>query len=310
MPQSDFASALMRSLRSAGSLRWRLLGALLVVIYLASGTYSVSTDQQAVVVRFARVVESRVPAGVHWAWPYPIGHVYKLRVRETKRLALGFDPDLPGVSVQFLTGDRNILNIRLVIQYAINDPVAYLFRATDVNATISQAAQGALVQAVAERHVDDLLTTEKVAVQTRVQMLAEAALARYDCGVSLLGVVLDTIQPPEEVADAFRLVASAREDSNRIVREAESYANGVIPVARGNASRMGDEARSYRTQRTEEAVGDAARFTAVAAEYAKAPNETAMRLYLETVEEVLPRMEKTLIGVDGKTVDLQFVKIR
>jgi membrane protease subunit HflK len=163
---------------------------------------------------------------------------------------------------------------------------------------------------VSERHVDDLLTTEKVAVQQRIQTLAEASMARYDCGVSILGVVLDAIQAPDEVVEAFRLVASAREDSNRIVREAESYANGEVPVARGDAAKMGEEARGYNSQRVNEALGNAARFTAVANEYRKAPKETSTRLYLETMEEVLPKMEKTLVGVDGKAVDLQFIRIK
>jgi len=289
---------------------WRVLAPALLALYLASGVYSVSTDQQAVVLRCGRVTASRVPAGVHWTWPPPIGQVVTLRVRETRRLTVGFDPDQPARAVQFLTGDRNILNIRLAVQFAINDPVAYLYRASDVNAAISMAAQGALVEAVSERQVDDLLTTEKVAVQQRVQVLADAALARYDCGVSLLGVVLDTIQPPDEVVDAFRLVSSAREDSNRIVREAESYVNSKVPLARGDAAKLGEEARSYSTQRVDEAQGNASRFTAVAQEYRRAPKQTSTRLYLEVMEEVLPQMEKTLVGVDGKTVDLQFVKIK
>jgi modulator of FtsH protease HflK len=289
---------------------WRVIVPLMAAVYLATGVYSVSTDQQAVVLRWGRVTATRVPAGVHWTWPSPIGQVITLRVRETKRLTVGFDSNQPGPAVQFLTGDRNILNIRLAVQFAINDPVAYLYRATDVNTAISMAAQGALVQAVSERQVDDLLTTEKIAVQQRVQVLAEAALARYDCGVSLLGVVLDTIQPPDEVVDAFRLVSSAREDSNRIVREAESYVNSKVPVARGDAAKLVEEARSYSTQRVDEAIGNSSRFTSVAQEYRRAPKETSTRLYLEVMEEVLPQMEKTLVGADGKTVDLQFVKIK
>jgi membrane protease subunit HflK len=299
-------SFLMRGRRP----NWRVVLPSLLALYLGTGVYSVSTDQQAVVVRFGRIVESRVPAGVHWAWPAPIGQAFRLRVRETRRLTIGLAPDQPARASQFLTGDRNILDIRLVVQFAINDPVAYLFRAADVTAAIGTAAQGALVQAVSERHVDNLLTTEKVAVQQRIQTLADASVARYDCGVSILGIVLDAIQPPDQVVDAFRLVSSAREDSNRIVREAESYANGVVPVARGEAAKAGEEASSYATQRVDEALGNAARFTAVANEYRKAPTETSARLYLETMEEVLPKMEKTLLGADGKAVELQFVRIK
>jgi membrane protease subunit HflK len=286
----------------------RVIAGAVLVAYLLSGIYFVSADQQAVVLRFGAVRDSRVQAGVHWTWPSPIGQIVKLRVRETKRLMLGLDGVEPVKRSQYLTGDRNILNIRLVVQFAISDPAQYLFRTSDVGVVVSNAARGALAQVVAGRHVDDLLTTEKVAVQERVQMVAQAALSRYDCGVTLLGVVLDSIVPPDEVVDAFRLVASAREDSNRIVREAESYANGVVPVARGEAARLGEEALTYNNQRVNEATGDASRFTGVAAEYARAPAETATRLYLETVEEVLPKMDKTIVGAEAASVELQFLR--
>jgi membrane protease subunit HflK len=289
-------------------LDWRLIAAILAAAYLVSGVYVVSADQQAVVARLGKVVDSRVPSGVHWTWPSPISTVYRLRVRETKRLTLGLDGAEPVNRSQFLTGDRNVLNIRVVVQFAISDPATYLFRAVDVNGLVANATRGALAQVVAGRRVDDLLTTEKVAVQERVQQLAEATVVRYDCGVTLLSVGLDSIVPPDEVVEAFRLVAAAREDGDRIVREAESYANGVVPVARGEAAQKGQEALAYTTQVVNTATGDAARFTGVAAEYAKAPRDTATRLYLEAVDEVLPKIDKTIVGADPKAVDLQFVK--
>jgi membrane protease subunit HflK len=275
---------------------------------VGSGVYSVAADQQAVVVRWGKVVAARVPSGVHWAWPAPIAHVYKLRVRETKRLSLGLDPDEPISRSQFLTGDRNVVNVKVVVQFAISDPAAYLFRAGDVEGLVGNATRGALTDVVAGRRVDDLLTTEKVAVQERVRLLAEATVERYGCGVTLLGVVLDSIVPPDEAVDAFRLVAAARADGDRIVREAESYANGVVPVARGDAAKLGEEALGYRTEVAANAAGEAVRFSDLAVAYAKAPRETATRLYLETMDDVLPKIDKTIIGVDGKTVDLQFLK--
>jgi membrane protease subunit HflK len=286
----------------------RVIAPIVVLAFLAAGIYIVPADQQAVVVRWGKVVDSRVPPGVHWAWPSPIGRVHKLRVRETRRLTLGLDGVEPLNRSQFLSGDRNVLNIRLVVQFAISDPAAFLFRAQDVNQLVANATRGALAQVVAARHVDDLLTTEKVAVQERVQQLAEATVLRYECGVTLLGVVLDSIVPPDEVVEAFRYVAAAREDGDRIVREAESYANGVVPVARGEAAQRGEEAVAYNTQVVNAAAGDAARFTGIADEYAKTPRETATRLYLETMDEVLPKIDKTIVGADPKAVDLQFVK--
>jgi membrane protease subunit HflK len=285
----------------------RVVGAAIVLAYFGSGIYAVSADQQAVVVRLGKVQESRVPSGVHWTWPAPIARVYKLRVRETKRLMLGLEDTEPINRSQFLTGDRNVLNIRLVVQFAISDPAAFLFRTTDVSTLVANAARGALAQVVAGRSVDDLLTTEKVAVQERVQAIAEATVRRYECGATVLSVALDAIVPPNEVVEAFRLVAAARADSDRIVREAESYANGVVPLARGEAAKNGQEAIAYNTQIVNTAVGDAARFSGLAQEYAKAPRETSTRLYLETMDEVLPKIDKTIVGADPKSVDLQFV---
>ena len=287
---------------------WRLAAIGALVVYLASGAYAVSADQQAVVVRWGQVVASRVPPGVHWTWPAPIATVYKLRVRETKRLTVGFDPAEPVGRSQFLTGDRNVLNIRVVVQFAISDPAAFLFRTSDVNGVVANATRGALTQVVANRGVDDLLTTEKVAVQERVQQLAQATVGRFDCGVTILGVILDAIVPPDEVVEAFRQVAAARGDGDRIVREAETYANGVVPVARGEAAQKGQEALAYNTQIVNMARGDGARFAGVADEYNKAPRDTAARLYLETMEEVLPKIDKLLMGADPKAVDLQIVK--
>jgi modulator of FtsH protease HflK len=285
----------------------RVIGGVLAIAWLCSGIYVVGADQQAVVTRWGRVVASRVAPGVHWTWPSPVAQVFKLRVRETKRLTIGLNGAEPINRSQFLTGDRNVLNIRIVVQYAISDPVAFLFRTRDVGGLVESAARGALAQVVASRRVDDLLTTEKVAVQERVQALSEAAVTRYESGVTVLGVVIESIIPPDEVVEAFRLVAAAREDSDRIVREAESYANGVVPVARGEAAQLGSEALGYQTQVVSTAAGDAARFGSLAAEYAKAPRETATRIYLETMDDVLPKLDKVVVG-DSKSLDLQFVK--
>jgi membrane protease subunit HflK len=309
MPPAELANPLAaRTALVRRLLDVRVIAGALAMAYILSGIYVVSANEQAVVVRLGRVQDSRVPSGVHWAWPAPIARVYKLRVRESKRMTLGLDGSEPVNRAQFLTGDSNVLNIRVIVQFAISDPAAFLFRAVDVNTLVGNATRGALSQVVAGTRVDDLLTTEKVAVQERVQALAGATVTRYECGVTLLGVSLDSIVPPEEVVDAFRLVAAAQSDSDRIVREAESYANGVVPVARGDAAKTGEDAQVYNTQMVNTAIGDASRFTGLATEYARAPRDTSTRLYLETMDEVLPKIDKTIVGVDPKTVDLQFIR--
>jgi membrane protease subunit HflK len=145
-------------------------------------------------------------------------------------------------------------------------------------------------------------------VQQEVHALAQELVEGYDAGISILGVSLESVAPPEAVREAFNDVASAREDRDRIVREAQSYANEVLPVARGDAERELRESEGYLESRKQRAAGDAARFRSLAAEYAKVPNETSTRLYLETMEEVLPRMDKTVVDSDARGVDLDFVR--
>src|SRR5262249_52957848 len=155
---------------------------------------------------------------------------------------------------------------------------------------VARTVESSLSSVVVRRNVDDLLTKEKVAVQNEVQSQAQPFLARL--GVSVSSISIESITPPDEVLEAFRDVASAREDRERIVREAESYANSVVPRARGEAERLRQEASSYCQRKIDESFGDASRFTALAAEYSKARDVTSARLFLETMEEVLPRLKK------------------
>jgi membrane protease subunit HflK len=300
---------------AARRLRLRHLLLIAAALWLGWGIYFVPADQQAVELRLGRVAGAPVGPGVHWAWPRPVGQVIKIRARETRRLTIGFAaPDqvlgreAQPLQAEFLTGDRNIITIGLVTQYAIKDPIAFLFRFEDVETLLRGTVESALSAIVMRRGVDSLLTTEKVAVQQEVHALAQEMVERYQSGVSILGVSLESVAPPEAVREAFNDVASAREDRDRIVREAQSYANEVLPVARGDAERLLREAEAYLRSRTTRAAGDAARFASLAAEYAKVPRETSTRLYLEAMEEVLPRMDKTIVESDAGAVDLDFVR--
>ncbi len=306
-----FYRALDRARHLAG--KWgRARGlATCAALYLISGFYFVLADQQAVVIAFGKVRERRVPPGVHWTWPCPFSRVEKLKVLETKRLTVGVEaPDqvlgraTGDTSAQFLTGDQNIINIRLAVQYRIQDPARYLFNTRDVSSLLARTVESALCSVVARRKVDDLLTTGKVIVQQGVQSASQELLDRYGCGVSISSISIESMAPPGEVLDAFREVANAREDRERIKREADSYANQLVPRARGEAARLMAEAAGYCEGRINEAEGDAARFTSLAAEYVKARETTEARLYLETMEEVLPRLKKIVVEPGGVDLDL------
>jgi membrane protease subunit HflK len=207
---------------------------------------------------------------------------------------------------QFLTGDQNIVALRAVIQYSVAVPADFLFRAAAVEKLIAGAAEAELARRVARRGVDAVLTTERAALQEETLGAAQQRLDEYGAGVRLASVNIEIAAPPPEAADAFRDVASARADAARLVDEAHGYANDLIPRARGEATQAKESAAAYRQTKIDQAAGDAARFNAMAAEYAKAREVTGRRLYLETLEQVLPKITKLIVDANGN-VDLSII---
>jgi membrane protease subunit HflK len=297
-----------------GPKRWTLprTGAAVVLAWVLSGTYVVRPTQQAVVMRFGAVAEPRVYPGIHYALPWPIERVTRVKVNQLQRLVVGGDA-ADGVlgrtqplAPQFLTGDQNIISVRVVVQYAVAVPVDYLFRSVDVAKTIGCAVEAELARRIARRGVDAVLTTERVAIQDEVLGAAQSRLNQYGAGVRLSTINIESAAPPPEAADAFRDVASARADTARIMDEARGYANDLIPRARGEAMQLTQSAEAYRESKVNEALGDAARFTAVEEEYSRAAAVTGQRLYLETMEQVLPKIRKLIIDANGN-VDLSII---
>jgi membrane protease subunit HflK len=292
--------------------RRRALSVLGLLLALAS-VYLVGADQQAVVTRFGRVVEPRVMPGIHVSLPWPIDRVAKLKVRQLQRLVVGgAAPDsvvgrAQPLESQFLTGDQNLLHMRVVVQYSVGVPVDYLFRAEDVPGAVGAAVESELSRRLAQRGVDAVLTTEKIAIQDEVRGAAQKLVNGYRLGVEIASVSIESATPPPEAAGAFRDVASARADMVRIVNEAEGYANSVLPKARGEAQQMMEEAQAYRLRKINEAEGDAARFAQVAVEYERASAVNGRRLYLETMEQILPRIRKLIVDRTGN-LDLTILR--
>ena len=282
------------------------------LLWLASGIYIVPAEQQAVVTRFGAIAERRVYPGIHAALPWPIDRVYRTKVNQLQRLILGGDA-ADGVlgrtqplASQFLTGDQNLISMRVAVQYSVAVPADFLFHAMDTGKTVGAAVEAELARRVARRGVDAVLTTERLAIQEEVLGAAQLRLDEYGAGVKLASINIENAAPPPEAADAFRDVASARADTARIVDEAHGYANDLIPRARGEAMQLAESSDAYRQSKVNEAEGDAARFSAVEAEYAKAASVTGTRLYLETMEQVLPKIRKLILDADG-SVDLSII---
>jgi membrane protease subunit HflK len=283
------------------------------VLWLLTCVYIVRTDQQAVVTRLGAVVEPRVLPGIHLSLPWPIDRVFRLKVQQLQRLVVGGDMAdtatgraQPG-QAQFITGDQNVIHMRVVVQYSVGVPADYLFQSADAFRLTAAAVESALAQRIATQTVDAILTTGKAAIQDEVRAAAQRLLNDERAGVLLSTVNIESVTPPAEAADAFRDVASARADSARIVSEAQGYANDGIPKARGEAQQLLEAAQGYRRRKIDEAEGDAARFTQVAQEYAKASEVNGQRLYLETMEVILPKIRKLIVDKNGN-LDLTIIR--
>lgn len=281
--------------------RWRVYGpiaaVLLLGIYFASGYYTVQTGEVAVVRQFGRVVEE-AGAGLHYRWPTPIERVDIIAAQQVRRQETA--------SIQMLTGDENLISVRASVHYSVSDPTSFLLKVADPNKLVRQAVAAALRQVVAQEAVDALLTVDKTNIQELTAVAAQETLDRNKVGVRIEGVQLLESAPPPEVANAFRDVASAREDRNTFVNEALAYQNEVLPVARGNADKARKAAVAYAAQKTAVASGDAASFVTRLAAYQAAPEITRQRLYLEAVEASLPGARKFIVDpqVSPETTDL------
>lgn len=296
----------------AGSKRSRMALAI-ACVWLVSGVYIVPADQQAVVTRFGKVIEPRVFPGIHMALPWPMDRVTKLKVQQLQRLVVGGDlPDnvlgrTQPLASQFLTGDQNIINLRAVVQYSVGMPADYLFRAQDVARTVAAAVETEMSRRIGRRTVDAVLTTEKTAIQEEVRASAQKLIDAYGAGVRIASINIESMTPPPEAAEAFRDVASARADSSRIYNEALGYESDLVPKARGEARQMTEAAMAYKESKINEASGDAARFDLVESEYAHATAVNGRRLYLETLEQVLPKIKKLVVDKNG-SFDLTIIR--
>ena len=282
---------------------------ILLLLWLLSGIYIVAPDEQGVVRRFGKMVRITEP-GPHYRLPWPIEVVDRPKVKEVKRLELGFRTIHPGPPARYqfipaesimLTGDEQIVDAQIIIQYQIKDAADYLFNVRDLEwprGALVDASEVALRQVVGQRPIDDVLIEEKLQIEIEVRELLQRIMDGYNSGLRIIEAKLQTVQPPKEVAAAFSDVISAKEDEERFIKEADGYREDIIPKARGKAERIIKEAEAYREERIRRAEGDAARFLSVLKEYEKAKDVTRKRLYLETMEEVLPQVKKFVIDGD------------
>ena len=272
----------------------------ILVVWLLTGIYIVGPDEVGVIRTFGeytRVTQS----GLNWKFPSPIETANTPKVTEVKRIEFGFRSLKNGQyrTVEkeslMLTGDENIVDAEMIVQYKIKDPVQYLFNIVEPELTVREAAEASLRTVVGRNKIDETLTTGKFTIQEETKIQLQNILDKYESGIHVVAVQLQDVSPPKEVIGAFKDVASAKEDKNRMINQAEGYRNDVIPKARGEAEAMIRDAEGFKESRIKRAEGDATKFTTILKEYNKAKSITEKRLYLETMEKVLPGIEKIII---------------
>ena len=279
-----------------------------LVLWLLTGIYVVGPDEVGVVQTFGKYSRAS-QSGLNYHFPYPIETVKTPKVTEVKRIEIGFRSvgknQYQTVEREslMLTGDENIVDAEMIVQYKIKDPEAYLFNFIKPELTVREASEASLRTVVGRHNIDEALTSGKFMIQEETKELVQSILDKYKTGILVVAVQLQDESPPQQVIAAFKDVASAKEDKNKMVNQAEGYRNDIIPKARGEAQSMIREAEGYKKARIARAEGDVAKFSAVLKEYRKAKGVTETRMYLETMEEILPKIQKIIIP-DAKSGNL------
>jgi len=274
-------------------------------LYIASGLYRVLPDEQGVVLRFGKFVNTTQP-GLHYHLPRPFERVLTPKVTKVNRIDVGFRPasdsgrsssgvgNVPEESLM-LTGDENIVDINYSIFWVIKDASKFLFNIQSPVETVKATSETAMREVIAKSPIQSILTEGRSQIEVEVQEITQKILDAYGSGIQITQVQTQQADPPSQVIDAFRDVQAARADRERSKNEAEGYANDVIPRARGEAEKILQEAEAYKKQVVAAAEGEASRFLSIYNEYKNAKQVTQERMYLETMEKVLADIDKVII---------------
>ncbi len=295
MPNIDFNSKFL-----GGGLG--LLIALIVVVWLASGFYIVDASQRGLVLQFGRFKEATEP-GLRWRLPYPIQSHELVNLTGVRTIEIGYRGSERNKVLKealMLTDDENIVNIQFAVQYILKDPVDYLFNNRSTDEAVMGAAETAVREIVGKSKMDFVLYEGREQIAAQAAKLMQDILDRYQSGILISKVTMQNAQPPEQVQAAFDDAVKAGQDRERQKNEGQAYANDVIPKAKGTAARLMAEADGYKQRVIASAEGDASRFKQVLTEYAKAPEVTRQRMYLETMQQIYANTSKVMVDAKGQ----------
>lgn len=278
-----------------------VIGGAVALTWLASGVYIVDEGNRGVVTRFGSYTETTQP-GPHWHLPMPLEKVKIINVEQQRFIELGYRDSsrfakaaiIPQESLM-LTADENIINVRLAVQYQINNAKDYMFNVKDNEGTLKQLTESVERAVIGRNNMDFILTEGRSDIVAEIKREVQTAMDSYHAGITIASVNLQDAQAPEEVQGAFEDAIPASEDKQRLINEAEAYSNEIIPKARGAAARLLQEAEAFEAEKIAKAKGETERFEQLLVEYEKNPAITRKRLYLEAKEKLYSGSNKILI---------------
>jgi modulator of FtsH protease HflK len=278
-----------------------LAASLALAVWLATGFYIVEEGSRGVELRLGEYSQTTSP-GPRWHWPYPIETVEVVNIQNLRAMEIGHRNSQKTKMKEeslMLTEDQNIVDVQFAVQYLLKSPEDFLFKNRNPDEAVRQVAETAMREVVGRSKMDFVLYEGRGEIAARVKVLMQQILDRYSTGISISNVNLQNAQPPEQVQGSFDDAVRAKQDKERLKNEGEAYANDIIPKARGLAARLIEEASGHKQRVVANAQGDASRFSAVVAEYEKAPQVTRERMYLETVQQIMQNTSKVLVDQKG-----------
>jgi membrane protease subunit HflK len=298
---------------------------MLIVIFLVviggyNSMYEVDTEETGVVLRFGEFSRF-VDPGLHFKIPFGIDQIYLVQTGRVLKEEFGFRTVAPDVRTTYnkkgledesltLTGDLNVSDVEWIVQYQVADPYKFIFRIKDPVGTIRDIAEAMVRRAIGNANVTEVLTTERANLANDIQNNLQSTLNNYDIGVRIVTVKFQDVTPPDPVKEAYNEVNEAEQQRESLIFQAREQYNREVPRARGEAKKVLQEAEGYAVERVNKARGETNRFLALLTEYQKAPSVTRSRIYLETLEEVLPRLEEIYVMDDKSGGILPLLPLR
>jgi len=287
-----------------------LIALVIFIVWLLSGLYIVQPAERGVELRFGAYSTTTMP-GPHWHIPYPFETVEKVDVAQIRTATIGFGRSGGSVSSEslMLTKDGNIIELKVEVQYHVEEADKYLFNVANPDLTLRQMTESAVREIVGKTSMDNVFKTGRAAMAQQAEVALQDLLIAYETGLTVTSFNMPDIQPPPQVQSAFADVVKADADKERMKNEAEAYANDIVPRARGKAFRVEQEAEAYKSQTIAKALGATSRFLQVMNEYEKAPTITKERLYLETMESVYSRSQKVMVDLSEGTSNMLYLPL-